>query len=401
MNEVSATNTLYKTIYDTRTMQETIESTNPIFCQSLTTSAPGINSVVFAQHVEAITALSTSASVFTVGQTVSGVTVHTAVFVAFAAHAGSGNITTAAQPIVISYNNYYFTYSLPVITCALVQDTSVTVPAITIILPLMNFPNRALYAQKCQLMFNTFNEMTLTWALPLPLFQSNEFIPPHTKVELDLNVNPNWVNEIIGLVGSAPAGGIVQLASNTNTVANSIGVGVDDIVLWTYNICEQTPINVTKEIHLKQFFSQVHTISSSNDNFILSLPNGGRNITHIFACFLQKNRGTVKCSSNDFSDGYTNVYPEVKSVSGESSTLQMIRFQLDKMYPNPDYDLNMSKSLGDNCKDVSRAFYDFINNADAKFDRSVTSYLFKNGSMNLYLYSNVILKQHHTMKHYK
>ena len=31
MNEVSATNTLYKTIYDTRTMQETIESTNPIF----------------------------------------------------------------------------------------------------------------------------------------------------------------------------------------------------------------------------------------------------------------------------------------------------------------------------------------------------------------------------------
>ena len=79
----------------------------------------------------------------------------------------------------------------------------------------------------------------------------------------------------------------------------------------------------------------------------------------------------------------------------------MIRFQLDKMYPNPDYDLNMSNALGDSCKDVSRAFYDFINNADAKFDRSVTSYLFKNGSMNLYLYSNVILKQHHIMKHYK
>ena len=118
----------------------------------------------------------------------------------------------------------------------------------------------------------------------------------------------------------------------------------------------------------------------------------------MFACFLQKNRGTVKCYSNDFSDGYTNVHPEIKSVSGAASTLQMIRFQLDKIYPNPDYDLNMSTSLGDNCKDVSRAFYDFINNADAKFDRSVTSYLFKNGSLNLYLYSNVILKQHHIMK---
>ena len=370
MNEVSATNTLYKTIYDTRTMQETIESTNPIFCQSLTTSAPGINSVVFAQHVETITAASTSAVVFAVGQNISGVTVHTAVSVYFAAGAADADVKTTAQPIVISYNNYYFTYSLPIITFQLVHNATVTVPSITIILPIMNFPNRATYAQKCQLMFNTFNEMTLTCALPLPLFQSNEFIPPHTKVEIDLNVNPNWVNEIIGLVGAAPAGGIVQLASATNTVANSIGVGVDDIVLWTYNVHDQTPINITKEIHLKQYFSQIHTISSSNDNFILSLPNGGRNITHIFACFLQKNRGTVKCSSNDFSDGYTNAYPEVKSVSGAVSTLQMIRFQLDKMYPNPDYDLNMSNALGDSCKDVSRAFYDFINNADAKFDRS-------------------------------
>ena len=40
------------------------------------------------------------------------------------------------------------------------------------------------------------------------------------------------------------------------------------------------------------------------------------------------------------------------------------------MYPNPDYDLNFSILSSDNCKDVSRAFYDFINNADAKFDRS-------------------------------
>ena len=30
MNEVPATNTLFKSIYDTRSMQETIESTNPI-----------------------------------------------------------------------------------------------------------------------------------------------------------------------------------------------------------------------------------------------------------------------------------------------------------------------------------------------------------------------------------
>ena len=130
-----------------------------------------------------------------------------------------------------------------------------------------------------------------------------------------------------------PSGVSVRVSRQICWAARPIPI-VDDIVLWTYNIYEQTPVNVIKEIHLKQFFSQVHTNSSSNDNFILSLPNGGRNITHIFACFLQKNKGTVKCSSNDFSDGYTNIYPEVKvgtlagGYFGAVSTLQMIRFQL-------------------------------------------------------------------------
>ena len=113
---------------------------------------------------------------------------------------------------------------------------------------------------------------------------------------------------------------------------------------------------MVKEIQLKQFFSQVHTIASSNENFILTLPNGGRNVTHIMACFVQKNKGTIKCSSTDFSDGYTNANPEVKINNGAVSNLQMIRFQLDKNYPNTDYDLVMTKNGGDNCKDVSRVF---------------------------------------------
>ena len=126
-----------------------------------------------------------------------------------------------------------------------------------------------------------------------------------------------------------PSGVSVRVSRQICWAARPIPI-VDDIVLWTYNIYEQTPVNVIKEIHLKQFFSQVHTNLSSNDIFILSLPNGERNITHIFACFLQKNKGTVKCSSNDFSDGYTNIYPEVKvgtlagGYFGAVSTLQMI-----------------------------------------------------------------------------
>ena len=103
----------------------------------------------------------------------------------------------------------------------------------------------------------------------------------------------------------------------------------------------------------------MHAISSSSDDFTLSLPNGGRNITHLFATFLQKPSGTIKCSSNDFRDGYTNAYPEIAINNGAVTCLNTIRFQLDKIYPNPD--LCMSPVLADTCKDVSRAFYDFIN----------------------------------------
>ena len=132
---------------------------------------------------------------------------------------------------------------------------------------------------------------------------------------------------------------------------------------------------MVKEIHLKQYFSQVHTIQSSSEAFTLNLPNGGRNVTHLLACFLQTGRtGTIKKSSNDFSSGYTNAYPEVKITSDAVTNLQMIRFQLDKTYPNPDYLLNFSSALSDNCQDVSRMFYDMLNNSDSKFDRSGNIY---------------------------
>ena len=88
---------------------------------------------------------------------------------------------------------------------------------------------------------------------------------------------------------------------------------------------------MVKEIHLKQYFSQVHTIQSSNEAFNLNLPNGERNVTHLLACFLQTGRtGTIKKSSNDFSSVYTNAYPEVKINYDATTNLQMIIFILDK-----------------------------------------------------------------------
>ena len=59
MNELSATNTLFKSIYDTRSMQQTIESTNDIIPQSIATTAPAISSITIPQATPVITALST------------------------------------------------------------------------------------------------------------------------------------------------------------------------------------------------------------------------------------------------------------------------------------------------------------------------------------------------------
>ena len=103
---------------------------------------------------------------------------------------------------------------------------------------------------------------------------------------------------------------------------------------------------------MKQYFSQIHPINSTNDSFNLTLPNGGRNVTHILACFLQTKRGTIKKSSNDFSSGYNNAYPKVNIVTDATTNLKMIHFTRDKTYPNPDYDINFYTGNGDNCGDL-------------------------------------------------
>ena len=74
--------------------------------------------------------------------------------------------------------------------------------------------------------------------------------------------------------------------------------------------------------------------------------------------------------------GASVIASEIKIVSDAVTNLQMIRFVLDKTYPNPDYMLNFNlpatptNDTTYKIEDVARAFYDFLNNADAKFDRS-------------------------------
>ena len=120
MNEVHATNTLLKSIYDLRSMQETIESTNPVIPQSLTYTAPAISYITIPQATPTITALSTSAPVITSPLTINGVTIYANVSVGFSADA-AGAVTTTPVSLVISYNTYYFNYTLPTIVCTIAK----------------------------------------------------------------------------------------------------------------------------------------------------------------------------------------------------------------------------------------------------------------------------------------
>ena len=213
LNEVAATNTLYKTIFDSKAMQETIESTCPIFCQSTLSSAPAVSSIIIPTYTIPITAQTANPIILGVGcalnPVVNGITVLTPITATFAANAANNNaLAVAGQTILLSYNNYVFNAALPGFNVNLTQATSVVVPQITIPIVLATFPSRVSYAQKCQLLFNQFNEMELNWTLPFPIFQSNEWIPPHTKIEMDFNVNSNWQYELIQFAGIAPTGGI-------------------------------------------------------------------------------------------------------------------------------------------------------------------------------------------------
>ena len=70
MNELSATNTLFKSIYDTRSMHQTIESTNAIIPQSIANTAPAISSITIPQPTPVISTVSTSAPVITAPLTI-------------------------------------------------------------------------------------------------------------------------------------------------------------------------------------------------------------------------------------------------------------------------------------------------------------------------------------------
>ena len=110
------------------------------------------------------------------------------------------------------------------------------------------------------------------------------------------------------------------------------------------------------------------------------------------ACFLQTKRGVaptlgqVKGSSNDFSSGFAGATGgetgasttyEAKITTDAVTNLKSLRFQTaDKVFPNPDYLLDLSvpatpvNNTVYDCGDLARAFTDFLNHSQSKFDRS-------------------------------
>ena len=77
-------------------------------------------------------------------------------------------------------------------------------------------------------------------------------------------------------------------------------------------------MNEARLLHMRQIFSQPHTLVSSNETFNLSAPK--INVKYILAYFLQAQKTGPGKSPSDFSDGFTgsvdNAHSETINTTG-------------------------------------------------------------------------------------
>ena len=315
VNDIQSVQTLYKSAFDTKTIYETIESTNPI--RPLT-------------------------------------------------------IEDTIQPIA-TYGTYGMTTNA--------QDFTKLCP----------YSGKSKYAWDSMGFFKYAVENTCNMSLPFPLFmseQNTEGLPPDNRVKLSFMVDQYYPTNIVQFTQNATAAvgiaNITNLTSAWSCPANSIGVGVADISLYLRVYTKANPLSDMR-LHLKQIFSQIHTIQSNNESYNLSVPS--RNITYILATFLQANRYGKGSSPSDFSDGVTRATPaanEILKTTGAVNKLQYIRFNYKgKQYPETDFNIqNYSwqpcPTAGANTistnMELHRLLTDVVNNAQNRDDRCGSLY---------------------------
>ena len=165
------------------------------------------------------------------------------------------------------------------------------------ILPQSITQTQTAYGGQNQYLFNKYSQqMEMICPIPLPAFQTNDPIPPHTKIQLVFMVDPSFAQNLIQFVTPATALKVGSLDSQGNNANgnSSIGVGVADMQLWMYKAHDYELQRVQHSIRMKQFYSQVINLngSSGSSNYNIPVPSG-KSISHIMFAFITPTTVTV------------------------------------------------------------------------------------------------------------
>lgn len=261
----------------------------------------------------------------------------------------------------------------------------------TILIPTVNATNPATtfrytngreeYAKRCTLIFNSFNENEICANLFLPLFLSENLIPPNVKCEVRLTVDPSyeynivqWTDELATNYAGTSISKLTAASAPAGTT-RSVLVGCGGAALQLYRLKYYNPgvdmVANIRNIKLKQMYSQIVPLVGSSVNTTMSIP-AQRHVTHILAGFIHTSRGSYKKSTTDFTAGFTNANPEVKNTYWAGDYLKSIKFTYKgQRFPDPAYNLDTSASTNSN--NLLRAFAEFMNMSEHR--------LYGNGSL--------------------
>ena len=147
--------------------------------------------------------------------------------------------------------------------------------------------------------FNQTHEILLTGAIPSPLFNSNDYIPPHTPITLSFTIdNNNYHTNLVsfsGAINNLNNLSIIQMTSqDCQTTTNQIGVGVVDMFLYLYVEHYDDVVNKSYNYEFLSYNGTLKTMNQqvNSDSQIFNFPKQ-RKITFI-SCACCQQQATLK-----------------------------------------------------------------------------------------------------------
>ena len=249
------------------------------------------------------------------------------------------------------------------------------------------FSKRMLYAFKNQYNFDKYKTNRLNLQVPFSLFFSDDLIHlgsgTDNKIDLVMNVDPNWFNSLIMIAGTnIDFNGVpytVKPYGDPNYLANqTININVTDMKLYLcrgHIASEYVPRDKPQYIRLKQFSPYWCQLNANgSQNTIVAPLKTGRRITHVAIAFLTNPRVNWKSSPTDFSSGFSVVAPvppaligvpaagqsfETKNTTDGMSLIQNVSMTYcGSTLPQAVYSLQ-ADTVSSNTNDLGKAFMDY------------------------------------------